>query len=88
MSNPDFDSAVKGVKKLLTRPTPDEVNELYGLFMQSTVGDINSAKPALIDLQATAKWDAWNKLKGTSPIEAQKRYIELVDRLIQLYGIQ
>ncbi|MCF5547896.1 acyl-CoA-binding protein [Pseudomonas salomonii] len=87
MSNPDFDSAVEGVKKLLKRPTNDETNELYGLFKQSTVGDNNSAKPGLLDRPAIAKWDAWNKLKGTSQIEAQNRYIELVDRLIQLYGV-
>ncbi|TSD76584.1 acyl-CoA-binding protein [Pseudomonas sp. KBS0710] len=86
MSNLDFDSAVEGVKKLLNRPTSDELNELYGLYKQSTVGENNSAKPSLLDLPAIAKWDAWSKLKGTSQIEAQKRYIELVNRLIQLYG--
>ncbi|WP_438869371.1 acyl-CoA-binding protein [Pseudomonas sp. L1(2025)] len=86
MNNTDFDLAVEGLKKLLAQPTNDELIELYGLLKQSTVGDNNSAKPGIFDRPAIAKWDAWSKLKGTSQIEAQKRYIELVNRLIQLYG--
>lgn len=37
----DFDKAAEDVKKLKTKPTDDELKELYGLYKQSTVGDIN-----------------------------------------------
>ncbi|OXB67676.1 hypothetical protein ASZ78_015208 [Callipepla squamata] len=37
----DFDGAAEDVKKLKTRPTDEELKELYGLYKQATVGDIN-----------------------------------------------
>ncbi|XP_040978217.1 acyl-CoA-binding domain-containing protein 7 isoform X2 [Aquila chrysaetos chrysaetos] len=37
----DFDGAAEDVKKLKTRPTDDELKELYGFYKQATVGDIN-----------------------------------------------
>lgn len=38
--------------------------ELYGLFKQGTVGDVDTSRPGLFDLKGKAKWDAWNKQKG------------------------
>jgi diazepam-binding inhibitor (GABA receptor modulating acyl-CoA-binding protein) len=35
----------------------------------------------MFDLVGKAKWDAWEKLKGTSQADAQKKYIELVEKL-------
>ncbi|OXB84705.1 UNVERIFIED_CONTAM: hypothetical protein H355_001182, partial [Colinus virginianus] len=37
----DFNGAAEDVKKLKTRPTDEELKELYGLYKQATVGDIN-----------------------------------------------
>lgn len=33
--------------------------EFYGLFMQSTIGDVNTERPGLDDPKGRAKWDAW-----------------------------
>ena len=33
-----------------------------------------------------AKWDAWEKRKGTSKEDAEKQYIELVNTLKGKYG--
>ncbi len=82
MSIADFDSAVEAVKRLSKRPADDELVELYGLYKQSTQGDNDSARPGLIDFAGKAKWDAWNKLKGTPQHEAQEKYIELANSLI------
>nr|AAH99293.1 MGC116485 protein [Xenopus laevis] len=60
----DFDKAAEDVKKLKTRPTDDELKELYGLYKQSTVGDINIDCPGMLELKAKAKWEAWNSKKG------------------------
>lgn len=38
-------------------------------------------KPPLTDIQGRAKWEAWNRLKGTSRSEGQKQYINLVQNL-------
>ncbi|WP_428553463.1 acyl-CoA-binding protein [Pseudomonas edaphica] len=82
MSIIDFDSAVEGVKQLLNRPANDELLELYGLYKQSTAGDNDSTRPGFTDFAGKAKWDAWNKLKGTPQREAQEKYIELANSLI------
>lgn len=55
--------------------------QLYGLFKQATVGDNNDAKPGMFDLKGKYKWEAWNKRKGLSKEDAQKEYIELVEKL-------
>lgn len=31
------------------------------------------------DFKGKYKWDAWNKLKGTSQEDAQKQYVELLE---------
>ncbi|XP_042849667.1 acyl-CoA-binding domain-containing protein 7 isoform X3 [Panthera tigris] len=37
----DFDRIAEDVKKMKTRPNDGELKELYGLYKQSVVGDIN-----------------------------------------------
>lgn len=44
----DFDEAAEEVKKLKTRPTDEELKELYGFYKQATVGDINIGIPVTI----------------------------------------
>ncbi|KAI8826852.1 acyl-CoA-binding protein [Fimicolochytrium jonesii] len=79
--NADFVQAAADVKNLTYKPSNDELLELYGLFKQSIVGDNDTSKPGMFDLQGKAKWDAWTKLKGTSKEDAQKQYIALVKSL-------
>ncbi|KAI8920787.1 hypothetical protein PhCBS80983_g00442 [Powellomyces hirtus] len=79
--NAEFIQAAADVKNLVYKPTNDELLQLYSLFKQSIVGDNETTKPGMFDLQGKAKWDAWNKLKGTSKEEAQTKYIALVKEL-------
>ncbi|KJE88664.1 hypothetical protein CAOG_00272 [Capsaspora owczarzaki ATCC 30864] len=82
----DFDKAAAEVKNLATSPSNDELLQLYSLFKQGTVGDVNTARPGMFDLTGKAKWDAWEKLKGTSQADAKTRYIALVSTLKEKYG--
>lgn len=50
--------------------------ELYGLYQQATVGDVNQAQPWAVQLEARAKWEAWNKQKGMSKELAMEKYIQ------------
>lgn len=52
--------------------------QFYGLFKQGTTGDCDTKRPGLFQLTAKAKWDAWNRLKGTSSNEAMAKYIALL----------
>ncbi|KAM9024978.1 acyl-CoA-binding domain-containing protein 7 isoform 2-T3 [Guaruba guarouba] len=83
----DFNAAAEDVKKLKTRPTDEELKELYGLYKQATVGDINIECPGMLDLKAKAKWEAWNLKKGLSKEDAMKAYISKVKEMVEKYGI-
>ena len=76
-----FEAAVANSSKLSERPDNATLLRIYGLYKQATQGDVQGAKPGFSDLVGRAKWDAWNALKGTSPEQAQKKYIDLIDSL-------
>jgi diazepam-binding inhibitor (GABA receptor modulating acyl-CoA-binding protein) len=40
--------------------------ELYALYKQATTGDVNTAQPWKVQLEARAKHDAWSSKKGIS----------------------
>ncbi|KAM6086907.1 acyl-CoA-binding domain-containing protein 7 isoform 2-T2 [Chlamydotis macqueenii] len=83
----DFDGAAENVKKLKTRPTDEELKELYGFYKQATVGDINIECPGMLDLKGKAKWEAWNLKKGLSKEDAMNAYISKAKAMVEKYGI-
>lgn len=56
----------------------DEKLKFYAYYKQATEGDVTGAQPWAVQMEARAKWDAWNGVKGMSKDEAMKKYIELV----------
>jgi acyl-CoA-binding protein len=76
-----FDAAVANSKKLSERPDNNTLLLIYGLYKQATAGDITEKKPGFGDLVGRAKWDAWNKLKGTAADAAKQQYIDLITSL-------
>ncbi|KAF1807118.1 acyl-CoA-binding protein [Mucor lusitanicus] len=80
MPSAEFNTAAEEVKNLSTKPSDNQLLELYGLFKQATVGDNTTSKPTF-DIKGRYKWDAWTKLKGTSQEDAEKQYIALVESL-------
>lgn len=61
-------------------PSVEQKLEVYALFKQATVGDVNIAQPWAVQFEARAKWDAWNALKGTSKEAAMQKYIDLLSK--------
>ncbi|XP_056389980.1 acyl-CoA-binding protein [Hyla sarda] len=86
MSQADFDKAAEEVKKLKTQPTDQEMLEVYALFKQATVGDVNTERPGFMDFKGKAKWDAWSAKKGVSQEDARVQYIKVVEDLKSKYG--
>lgn len=76
-----FQQASKDVNGLSERPSNEALLNLYGLFKQATEGDNNTERPGGFDFKAAAKYNAWDKLKGTAKEQAMEQYIELVNRL-------
>jgi diazepam-binding inhibitor (GABA receptor modulating acyl-CoA-binding protein) len=79
--NETFEKAAAAAKSLPERPDDATMLELYALYKQGSAGDVQGEKPGFFDFVGGAKYEAWEKLKGTAPEEAQQRYIELVTRL-------
>jgi len=80
-TNVIFLKAAEAVKSLPERPDNDTLLQLYALFKQGSEGDVSCDKPGFFDFVGVAKFESWEKLRGTSPEKAQARYIELVRNL-------
>jgi diazepam-binding inhibitor (GABA receptor modulator, acyl-CoA-binding protein) len=76
-----FQAAAEAVKTLPEKPENDMLLRLYGLFKQGSEGDVSGSKPGFFDFKGVAKFEAWEKLKGTASEKAMEDYIKLVKRL-------
>jgi diazepam-binding inhibitor (GABA receptor modulator, acyl-CoA-binding protein) len=76
-----FEAAVANSKNLSERPDNATLLQLYALYKQGTAGDNAEKKPGFTDMVGRAKWDAWNKIKGTSEKDAMQQYIDLIESL-------
>lgn len=77
----DFERAAKAAKSLPERPDDQTLLRLYALYKQGSDGDVHGNKPGFFDFVGTAKYEAWEKLRGTSTEEARRQYAELVRKL-------
>ena len=76
-----FESAAIAVKSLASRPDDNTMLKLYALYKQGSAGDVSGSKPGFFDFVGAAKYEAWEKLRGTSQQDAQTEYIDLVRKL-------
>ncbi|GGO41641.1 acyl-CoA-binding protein [Deinococcus humi] len=76
-----FAQAQQDVQALPRKPGNDVMLKLYALYKQGSAGDAGSNRPGGFDFVGAAKYDAWNALRGKSPEEAQREYVELVKSL-------
>jgi acyl-CoA-binding protein len=79
--NSRFEQASEAVKGLASRPDNATMLELYALYKQGSAGDVSGHKPRFFDFVGTAKYEAWERLKGLSRDDARNQYIELVSKL-------
>lgn len=78
----DFKEAANQVTQLRQRPDNNTLLKLYGLYKQGSEGDASGSRPGMIDFKGRAKYDAWKKLAGMEPAQAQQQYVALVQQLI------
>lgn len=79
--NATFEAAVANSKNLSERPDNATLLKIYALYKQATAGDNTEKKPSFSDMVARAKWDAWEKLKGTDLDAAKQQYMDLIASL-------
>lgn len=77
-----FEKAVEASKTLIEKPSNEILLQLYALYKQGTVGDVNIDPPSNpFDIVNKAKYNAWNELKGKSKDVAMQEYISLIQKL-------
>lgn len=82
-----FDTAVAFVQGLPKdgpiQPSIDDKLKFYKYYKQATVGDVNIARPGLLDFAGKAKWDAWEGVKGESKEDAQTKYVQALIEILE-----
>jgi acyl-CoA-binding protein len=77
----EFEQAAKAAKSLPQRPDDQTLLQLYALFKQASEGDVHGSRPGFFDFVGAAKYEAWEKLRGTATEDARSQYVELVRKL-------
>ncbi|PVV04919.1 hypothetical protein BB560_000574 [Smittium megazygosporum] len=83
--NAAFVKASQDVNNLTTKPSNEELLELYALFKQGIFGDNDTPAPGMFEFKAKAKYNAWREKAGMSKAEAQEKYIAYANSLIEKY---
>merc|ERR1712154_204552 len=89
MSATTFEEAVEIVNNKMNKTlSNDELKEIYALYKQATVGDINVDRPGLMsmDFKGKAKWDAWKSKEGMSQDDAKTKYMEYANEMVGKHG--
>jgi len=76
-----FDQAASAAKSLPERPDDNTMLSMYALYKQGSSGDVEGDKPNFFDFVGVAKYEAWEKLQGTSQDDARTQYVELIRKL-------
>jgi len=84
----EFDTAVDNINNKIPKGSmsDDELKEIYSLYKQALIGDINTERPGMLDLKGKAKWDAWNSKKGMSQDEAKQKYVAYAAEMVAKYA--
>ena len=75
-----FEASIEKGKTLPSQGN-ETLLELYGLYKQATVGDVQGDAPSGFDFRGAAKFAAWEKRRGMTTEEAMHAYIDLIDKL-------
>jgi len=84
--NDNFNTSVNIVNNLKQMPSNEDLLQIYGLFKQANVGDVNTDRPGMLDFKGKSKWDAWNSFKGTPQSDAKQLYINKSMELFKKFG--
>ena len=77
-----FEDAAANSKNLSEKPSNEVLLQLYSLYKQGSIGDVNTEPPSNpFDFVNKAKYDAWVSLKGKTKETAMQEYVDLVQKL-------
>jgi diazepam-binding inhibitor (GABA receptor modulating acyl-CoA-binding protein) len=76
-----FEQALADSKLLPAKPDNNTLLQIYSLFKQGSVGDVQGDRPSMMDFVGRAKYDAWAAHKGKTPDAAKQAYVDLIESL-------
>ena len=78
-----FDEAVHYIQNAEGdfKPSNEVKLEFYALYKQATAGEVSGKRPGMMDFVNRAKFDAWDKVKGTSSEQAMQQYVDKLEAL-------
>ncbi|WP_024757635.1 acyl-CoA-binding protein [Streptomyces exfoliatus] len=65
------------------KPSGETPLKLHALYQQGSQGDMNTARPGVLDAAGKIRWDTWNELRGTSREDAMDRYVALALEVLE-----
>ena len=77
----EFEAQVALSKTLAEKPSNEVLLNIYSLYKQATVGDVEGERPGGFDFKGAAKFDAWEAQKGKSSEIAMEEYVALIKSL-------
>lgn len=83
----DFKQAVDDISNKVKKTMSDEeLKEIYALFKQGSIGDVNTDRPGMLDFKGKAKWDAWSGKKGMTQDKAKEEYVAFAKSMMEKHG--
>ena len=79
----EFLNAANAIKQYTKNVSQDDLENLYGLYKQATVGDNNTEKPSFLNFVGVKKWNGWNRYKTMTTNDAELAYISYVNKIIK-----
>jgi acyl-CoA-binding protein len=79
--SPQFKEAASRVSALHGLDNETQL-QLYGLYKQSIIGNVNTSKPWAIDVVGSAKWKSWKSFEGFPKESAARAYVYVVSNLL------
>ena len=77
-----FEQAAAESKSLSEKPSNETLLQLYSLYKQGSIGDVNTEPPSNpFDFVVKAKYNTWAELKGKTTTDAMTEYVELISKL-------
>lgn len=79
-----FQEALEIASKMTQASLPQDVQlRLYAFYKQATIGSINHNESDNLDLRNAFKTNAWIQISHLSIDEAKKKYIEIINSLLE-----
>ena len=67
VTDEEFEEVAEILRRNGSSVPQDQQLQFYGLYKQGKMGDVNIPKPSMLDMAASAKWNAWKALEGYPP---------------------